>query len=106
MDALIGAGALREGLAVEYARLRTVAEAAPPDTPVPTCPEWTLADLVTLALEKRPEMRYADGMQMAGDLRAVAAAMAGPTPPEPVPDGPFEKTQTFTRVEPRHNSES
>ncbi|GGK20053.1 hypothetical protein GCM10010124_10820 [Pilimelia terevasa] len=47
MDALIGAGAFREGLAVEYARLRAVAEAVPPETPVPTCPEWTLADLVT-----------------------------------------------------------
>lgn len=65
-----------------------------------------LADVVTLALEKRPEMRYADGLQMAEDLRAVAAAMAAPIPPEPVPDGHFEKTQTFTRVEPRHNSES
>lgn len=71
----------------------------------PELPE-ALADLVALALEKRPEVRYADGVQMAQDLRTVAAAMLAPTPPEPVPGEEFEKTVTFTRVEPRHNSES
>ncbi len=71
----------------------------------PELPE-ALADLVALALEKRPEVRYADGLQMAQDLRTVAAAMLAPTPPEPVPGEEFEKTVTFTRVEPRHNSES
>lgn len=35
-----------------------------------------LANVVALALEKRPEVRYADGVQMANDLRAVAALMA------------------------------
>ena len=35
-----------------------------------------LANVVALALEKRPEMRYADGHQMAADLRAVAAIEA------------------------------
>lgn len=71
----------------------------------PELPE-ALADLVALALEKRPEVRYADGVQMAQDLRTVAAAMRAPTPPEPVPADEFEKTVTFARVEPRHNSES
>lgn len=71
----------------------------------PELPE-ALADLVALALEKRPEVRYADGVQMAQDLRTVAAAMLAPTPPEPGPADEFEKTVTFTRVEPRHNSES
>ena len=65
-----------------------------------------LADVVALALEKRPEVRYSDGVQMAQDLRAVAAAMTAPAPPEPVPGEEFEKTVTFARVEPRHNSES
>lgn len=65
-----------------------------------------LADVVALALEKRPEMRYADGLQMAQDLRTVAAAMAVMVPPDPGPADEFEKTVTFPRVEPRHNSES
>ncbi|WP_341887758.1 protein kinase, partial [Variovorax sp. YR752] len=65
-----------------------------------------LADVVALALEKRPEMRYADGVQMAQDLRMVAAAMLAPAPPEPVPADAFEKTVTFPPVEPRHNSGS
>ena len=33
----------------------------------------TLAEVVALALEKRPEVRYADGQQLALDLRTVAA---------------------------------
>lgn len=65
-----------------------------------------LADVVALALEKRPEMRYADGLQMAQDLRTVATAMAVMVPPDPGPADEFEKTVTFPRVEPRHNSES
>ena len=65
-----------------------------------------LADVVALALEKRPEVRYADGVQMAHDLRAIAAAML-PHPPRRRAAEPdeFEKTVTFSRVEPRHNSE-
>lgn len=39
-----------------------------------------LADVVALALEKRPEVRYADGDALAADLRAVLAALP--------PDGP------------------
>ena len=65
-----------------------------------------LADVVALALEKRPEVRYADGVQMAQDLRAVAAAMLAPAPPQAVQDDAFEKTVTFARIEPRHNSAS
>jgi serine/threonine-protein kinase len=41
----------------------------------PELPE-ALANVVALALEKRPEVRYADGAQMASDLRAVVTLMA------------------------------
>ena len=41
----------------------------------PELPE-TLANVVALALEKRAEVRYADGGQLAADLREVAARMA------------------------------
>jgi serine/threonine-protein kinase len=34
-----------------------------------------LADVVTILLEKRPELRYADGHSLAGDLRLIAARM-------------------------------
>jgi serine/threonine protein kinase len=34
-----------------------------------------LGDIVALALEKHPTTRYANGLQMAEDLRAVALAM-------------------------------
>jgi len=64
-----------------------------------------LADVVALALEKRPEVRYADGLQFAQDLRAVAVAMSAPPPPIATGADEFEKTVTFSRVEPRHNSE-
>jgi serine/threonine-protein kinase len=37
-----------------------------------------LADVVALALQKHPQTRYATGLQMAGDLRAVLAAMPAP----------------------------
>jgi serine/threonine-protein kinase len=65
-----------------------------------------LADVVALALEKRPEVRYADGSQMAQDLRALVAAMLVPPACESPVAVAFEKTVTFSRVEPRHNSES
>lgn len=64
-----------------------------------------LADVVALALEKRPEVRYADGIQFAQDLRAVAAAMSAAPPAIAAGPDEFEKTVTFSRVEPRHNSE-
>jgi eukaryotic-like serine/threonine-protein kinase len=41
----------------------------------------SLADIVALALSKRPETRYQDGEQFAADLRAVIAAMNGSAPP-------------------------
>ena len=95
-----------EGAAMAELMRQIVNEPAPDvRTLRPELPE-ALADLVALALEKRPEVRYADGVQMAQDLRTVAAAMLAPTPPEPVPADEFEKTVTFSRVEPRHNSES
>lgn len=71
----------------------------------PELPE-ALADVVALALEKRPEVRYADGVQMAQDLRAVAAGLAAPSLPSSTPSDEFEKTVTFSRNEPRHNSAS
>jgi serine/threonine-protein kinase len=71
----------------------------------PELPE-ALADVVALALEKRPEVRYADGVQMAQDLRAVATAMLAPVTPPAVQEDAFEKTVTFPPVEPRHNSAS
>lgn len=37
----------------------------------------SLADLVALALSKRPETRYQDGDQFAADLRSVLAALGG-----------------------------
>jgi tRNA A-37 threonylcarbamoyl transferase component Bud32 len=55
--------------------MRAIANDPAPDirTLRPQLPE-ALANIVALALEKRPEIRYADGTQMAHDLRAVAAS--------------------------------
>jgi serine/threonine protein kinase len=51
----------------------------------PALPE-ALAHVLSLSLEKRPELRYADGLQMADDLDAVAAqwrdAGVDPAPPQ------------------------
>ena len=75
----------------------------------PELPE-ALANVVALALEKRVEVRYADGHQMADDLLAVAQLMppVGPARP-PVthpPETPgFEATTEFYRGEPRHNAD-
>lgn len=70
----------------------------------PELPE-ALANVVALALEKRPERRYADGWQLAQDLRAVAA-MLGPTESGggAAPGDDFERTQTLAPADPRHNS--
>jgi serine/threonine-protein kinase len=71
-----------------------------------------LGDVVALALEKRPEVRYADGRQLALDLRTVAAACgpaeAGSPPaasdaPTPESNG-FAATVKLSRSDPRHNS--
>jgi serine/threonine-protein kinase len=82
----------------------------------PELPE-ALANVVALALEKRPEMRYADGVQMAEDLRAVASMLAsGPAPAAAAPADPAGATQTpesgsfaataeFSRADPGHNAD-
>jgi len=67
-----------------------------------------LADVVALALEKRPEVRYADGHELANDLRAVGAGLdalsrqpsAVPVPPE----RSFADTSPPAPSDPRHNS--
>ena len=59
----------------------------------PELPE-ALADVLTLALDKRPELRYPDGRQMAADLRSIAdqyGASAGPG-------------VAYSRLDPRHNA--
>jgi serine/threonine-protein kinase len=71
-----------------------------------------LANVVALALEKRPEVRYADGRQLAADLRTVAAACGSVRAPgaaepgrpaTPETDG-FAATVKLSRSDPRHNS--
>jgi serine/threonine-protein kinase len=57
----------------------------------PELPE-ELANVVALALEKRSEVRYADGGQMASDLRAVAALMAAAQVAPDVTDDPESGT--------------
>jgi serine/threonine protein kinase len=69
----------------------------------PELPE-ALANVVALAVEKRPEVRYADGRQMAADLRAIGALLAAAPPADAGPGDDFEKTVTFSRPDPRHNS--
>ena len=80
----------------------------------------SLANVVALALEKRPELRYADGRQMAADLHAVALQIpfdpagpsagsdAGVTDSSVAPSAPessnFEDTVRFLRTDSRHNS--
>ena len=85
----------------------------------PGLPE-ALANIVALALEKRSEVRYADGHTLAADLLAVAAGMArgrgestvGPRAPAPPPgateateSGAFEATVKLSPVDPRHNAD-
>ncbi|MFZ5520075.1 MAG: protein kinase domain-containing protein [Pseudomonadota bacterium] len=61
------------------ALMRAIANEAAPDVRSlrPELPE-ALANAVALALEKRPEVRYADGLQMAADLRALALHLSDP----------------------------
>ena len=88
----------------------------------PDLPE-TLANVVALALEKRPEVRYADGRQIADDLNAVLEQLQAQAPQMPdtgwtaepaaldpgVPPAPesggFEATVRFSRTDPRHNAD-
>ena len=78
----------------------------------PELPE-ALANVVALALEKRTEVRYADGGQMAEDLLAVADLMeSAPAAVAPLPpvnsDTPrtadFQATVRFSRDDPGHNA--
>ena len=77
----------------------------------PELPE-ALANVVALALEKRPEVRYGDGHQLAADLSALAQAfenhpgLGGAPGVDEVPDsGRFEATAKFSRADPRHNAD-
>ena len=91
--------------------MRQIVNDAAPDvrTLRPDLPE-ALANVVALALEKRVELRYADGRQMADDLLAVAQSMppvGAPAPPvtgDPQ-SGRFEATTEFYPGEPRHNAD-
>lgn len=60
--------------------IRSIANDVAPDVRSlrPELPQ-ALADVVALALEKRPEMRYADGDSLAADLQLVLAALQGDT---------------------------
>ncbi|CAN5679567.1 hypothetical protein BH11PSE8_BH11PSE8_48180 [soil metagenome] len=82
----------------------------------PDLPE-SIAVTVAHALEKRPELRYADGEQFAADLRTALAACEPGVPANDVPAGvaeaptpaestEFEATTKISRPDPRHNSES
>ncbi len=73
----------------------------------PQLPE-ALADLVALALEKRPELRHADGHQLALDLRLIAERLAGVPLAEPGAESAaatdrFAATVKFSRGDPGHN---
>jgi len=76
----------------------------------PDLPE-ALANVVALSLEKRPEVRYADGRQLAADLSTIEASCAPAALPgnaavdagPPESDG-FAATVKFSRDDPRHNS--
>jgi serine/threonine-protein kinase len=76
----------------------------------PELPE-ALANVVALALEKRVEVRYADGGQLADDLLQVAGMIdAGTEPAVPTPaavgaeSATFEDTTRFSPGDPRHNA--
>jgi len=81
--------------------MHQIANQAPPDVRHfrPDLPE-SLALVLALTLEKRPELRYATGEQMAQDLEAVlaqglpdepAASPSSPPPTEQTAD-PFAQT--------------
>jgi serine/threonine-protein kinase len=76
----------------------------------PELPE-ALARVLARALDKRPDARYADGHQMAADLRAVLPQLPGdgaqsqdaqtPAPPD---SSDFLATVKMIRDVPGHNS--
>jgi len=82
-----------------------IANETPPDVRNwrPEIPE-AVARIVALALEKRPESRYADGRQMAADLTAALAQMGGipateslPTAADPPNSRGFDATVKINR---------
>ncbi len=77
----------------------------------PELPEG-LAQAIAAALEKRPELRPADGALMGATLRAIRAGLGdAPAAPQPVApgstpgSGSFEATTKICVPDPRHNSE-
>lgn len=93
--------------------MNLIATQAPPDIRHfrPELPE-ALALVLALALEKRPELRYANGEQMAQDLEAVQAQLpaqesAAPTSADaqtgPPADPAFAQTLRLTPREPGQN---
>lgn len=84
-----------------------IANQTPPDVRNwrPEVPE-AVARIVALALEKRPESRYADGRQMAADLNAALTLFGAPTAAENTPtevlppnSGGFDATAKINRSE-------
>lgn len=84
--------------------LHQIAHDTAPDvrTLRPELPE-ALADVLTLALQRRPELRYADGRQMAADLIAIADALDPPRAGA-APAHAFATGKEFSGVDPRHNA--
>ena len=64
------------------ALMRSIGQTTPPHV-CTLCPELpqALGDVVALALQKHPATRYANGEQMAEDLRTVARALQSPARP-------------------------
>ena len=85
------------------ALVRAIASEAPPDvrTLRPELPPM-LADIVALALQKRPETRYASGREFAADLRVVAAS-GDAAPPLPRTSGPDTDGRATASATPGHN---
>lgn len=77
--------------------MHAVANLPSPDvrTLRPRLPE-AVANIVTLTLEKRPELRYRDGHQLAADLRCVAAMWRRPEPPPPPATAPASRWSSTT----------
>jgi eukaryotic-like serine/threonine-protein kinase len=74
--------------------MAAVAQQPAPDARLlrPGLPD-ALADVVSILLEKRPELRYADGHSLAGDLRLVASRMQ-PRPTRDAAAGPPLSTRS------------
>ena len=78
----------------------SIANQEPPDVRHyrPELPE-TLAMVLALALEKRPELRYASGEQMALDLEAVLNTLDATLPmPKPMTPSPEPAADAFERT--------